>query len=55
MAWIIGIFVTLYALLFIVWFYVGYHSGEVINKVSKTFKEETIKFLKSPNQIKKGN
>lgn len=55
MGWIIGIFVTLYVLLFIVWFYVGYHSGDVINNITKTIKSEAIKFLKSPNQMKKGN
>lgn len=55
MWWIIGGFVTMYVLLFITWAYVGYHSGEIITKVNKSIRKEAIKFLKSPDQIKKGN
>jgi hypothetical protein len=62
--WIIWLIVLPYVLAFIVWFLVGYfYGGELIDKAKSTVRKvvsapvqkEIIKFLKSPNQMKKGN
>jgi hypothetical protein len=65
--WVIWVIVMTYVLAFVAWFLVGYFlGGQLTDKaksvIRKTFdtvdtvvKKEAIKFLKSPNQMKKGN
>lgn len=62
--WVVWVIVLPYVAAFVVWFLVGFFSGDkLINTFKSTvrkalstpIKEEALKFLKSPNQIKKGN
>jgi len=62
--WVIWLIVLSYVVAFVVWFLVGFFVGDkLINTVKSTarktlstaVKGEVIKFLKSPNQMKKGN
>lgn len=64
--WVIWVIVLTYVLAFVAWFLVGYFLGgqltdKVKSSIRKTFdtvdtvvKKKAIKFLKSPDQLKKG-
>ena len=62
--WVIWVIVLTYVLAFVVWFLVGYFlGGQLTNKAKSAVRKtidtvvtkEAIKFLKPPNQMKKGN